>query len=209
MKKIILLSTAAALLTPLAAKANQKSSIFVGAFGTLERLATQHGTDAASDYLKDENFWALGIEGGFGYKVWKDMQISGWLRAGYSFEHEFKEGKVGADGNRRKDPYALIVEPRVTFGWEFAVANNMTITPFIGFGVEMNFSKKEDDKWGTDVKVPAVLGARFAYNPVYVSINGRFDVNSQDINKADAALGRDTADSVRYWGVEASIGAEF
>jgi hypothetical protein len=207
MKKIILLSTAAVLLSPIAAKANQKSSIFVGAFGTVERLAIQHGEAAASDYLKDESFWTGGIEAGYGYKAWKNLQVTGLLRAGYSPEHTYADTKKVGDA-LRKDPGAVIVEPRVTVGWEFPVSGNVTITPFIGTGLEMNFSKKDGKKVSTDLKMPLVGGARFGFGTVYVSLNGRFDLTSAAIDKKTEALNRE-ADAVRFLGGELSVGAEF
>lgn len=207
-KKLLLLATVAVFMSPVAAKANQKSSIFVGLTGTLERLATQGGQALASDYLKDENFLGLGVEAGFGYKVWNNLQLAGWVRGAYSFEHTYADAKkVGLE--TRKDPYAIVVEPRITLGWEFPVSGNISITPFIGAGFEMNFAKKDGKDFGMDWKIPAVLGLRANFGYVYASVNGRFDLTAAEINKKDEAIRRAEADTARFWGVDASIGAEF
>lgn len=204
MKKILLLASAVAVLSPVAAKANQKSSVYVGIAGTLERLFSQGGSAVASDYLKDENFFAIGIEGGFGYKVWNNLQLAGFLRAQYSPEHDFAKEK-----NQTKGTAGAVIEPRVTLGWEIPVSGNFTITPFIGAGFEMNFAKKDGKEYGMDWKVPAVLGARFGFGYVYASVNGRLDLTSQEINKKDEALGRAEADTAKFFGVDVSVGAEF
>lgn len=207
-KKLLLLATAAVFFSPVAAKANQKSSIYVGLTGTLERLATQGGQTFASDYLKDENFFSGGVEAGFGYKVWNNLQVAGWVRGLYSFEHTYADTKkVGAEV--RKDPYAIVIEPRVTLGWEFPVSGTVSITPFVGTGFEFNWAKKDGKEFKMDWKIPAVLGVRANFGYVYASVNGRFDLTAAEINAADAAVGRTEADTARFWGIEASVGAEF
>lgn len=207
-KNLLLLATAAVFMSPVAAKANQKSSIFVGLTGTFERLATQGGQAVVSDYLKDESFLGLGLEAGFGYKVWNNLQLAGWVRGVYSFEHTFADTKkVGAE--TRKDPYAIVIEPRVTLGWEFPVSGNISITPFIGAGFEMNFAKKDGKEFKMDFKIPAVFGVRANFGYVYASVNGRFDLTSAEINAKDEKVGRTEADTARFWGIDASIGAEF
>ncbi len=206
--KLLLLATAAVFMSPVAAKANQNSSIYVGLTGTLERLATQIGQAAVSDYLKDENFLGSGIEAGFGYKVWNNLQVAGWLRGVYSFEHTFADTKKVGNATR-KDPYAIIVEPRITLGWEFPVSGNVSITPFIGAGFEMNFAKKDGKKFSMDWKIPALAGVRANFGYVYASVNARFDLTAAEINKKDEKIGRTEVDAARFWGIDTSIGAEF
>lgn len=209
-KKLLLLATAAVFFSPVAAKANQKQSIYVGVTGTLERLATQGDKTAVSDYLKDENFLSAGIESGYGYKVWRNLQLAGWIRGLYSFEHTYANTKKVGDVVR-KDPYAIVVEPRVTLGWEFPVSGSVSITPFIGAGLEVNFAKTKNNgtEYETNWKVPAVAGVRANFGSVYVAFNGRFDLTPSDVSDAEVAVAKTDADKVRSWGLEASVGAEF
>lgn len=200
--KLLLLATAAVFMSPVAAKPNQKSSIFVGLTGALERLATQGGNTTETDNYKDENFLSAGIEAGFGYKVWNNLQLAGWIRGMYGVEHKFAEAKKSADL-----PYSIIVEPRITLGWEFPVSGNISITPFIGAGFEMNFAKKDGKDYSMEWKIPAVAGVRANFGYVYVTLNGRIDATASVKNaKSDV---RPEADTFRNWGVEASVGAEF
>lgn len=210
-KKLLLLATAAVFFSPVAAKANSRSSIYVGLTGTLERLATQGERTAVSDYLKDENFLSGGIEAGYGYKVWNNLQVAGLLRTLYSVEHAYPDAKKLANGTKRIDPSAGIIEPRVTLGWEIPVSGNVSITPFIGAGFEMSFAKTKNN--GTECemnwKVPAVAGVRANFGYVYVSLNGRFDLTTSEVTVVDPTVGNIDTDKVRSWGLEASIGAEF
>lgn len=200
--KLLLLATAAAFMSPVAAKANQNYSIFVGATGTLERLATQGGNTAETDVFKDESFLSAGLEVGFGYKVWSNLQIAGWLRGLYGFEHKFDEKKKAANL-----PYELVLEPRLTVGWEFPVGASFTITPFIGAGAEMSWTKKNDKEFKMNWKIPGVVGIRANYGYVYATLSGRFDITASEKNeKSDV---RPEADTYRNWGIEASLGAEF
>jgi hypothetical protein len=211
-KKLLLLATAAVFLSPVAAKANQKGSVYVGLTGTLERLATQGDQPTVSDYLKDENYFSAGVEAGCGYKVWNNLQVAGLVRGLYSFEHKFADTKKKIDGTARDaDPSAWIVEPRVTLGWEFPVNNCFSITPFIGAGFEMNFAKTKNagKEYEMNWKIPGVFGVRANYSSVYVSLNGRFDITASEISNADAAIGKTGTDKVRAWGLDASVGAEF
>jgi hypothetical protein len=207
-KKLLLLATAAVFFSPVAAKANSKSSIYVGLTGTLERLMSQGGQTLASDYLKDENFLSGGIEAGYGYKVWSNLQVAGFVRGMYSVEHTYADAKKVGDAVR-KDPYAIVIEPRVTLGWEFPVSGTVSITPFIGAGFEMNWAKKDGKEFKMDWKIPAVAGVRANFGCVYASLNARFDLTAAEINAKDEAIGRTEADTARFFGVEASIGAEF
>lgn len=206
--KLLLLATAAVFLSPVAAKANQKSSIYVGGTGGFERLASQGGVAAASDYLKDETFGSLGVEAGFGYKVWQNLQVAGWVRGLYSFEHKFAEGKKLENGTNRVDPYAIVIEPRVTLGWEFPVNQTVSITPFLGVGAEMSASKKDGKSFSANWKMPVVGGVRVGIGSVYLSVNARYDLTSAEINAKDAAVGRTEADTARFWGMDFAIGAE-
>jgi opacity protein-like surface antigen len=209
-KKLLLLATAAVFFSPVAAKANAKSSIYVGLTGTLERLATQGDSSIASDYLKDENFLSGGIEAGYGYKVWNNLQVAGWVRGLYSLEHTYPDAKKLTNGNKRVDPAAFIIETRVTLGWEIPVSANISITPFIGTGFEMNIAKTKDNgtKYETNWKIPAVAGVRANFGVVYATLNARFDLTTSDVADADAPVGS-AADKVRSWGAEVSVGAEF
>lgn len=212
-KKLLLLATAAVFMSPVAAKANQKSSIYVGLTGTLERLATQGDKTTASDYLKDENFLSAGIEAGYGYKVWNNLQVAGFVRGLYSLEHAFADTKkkFGSDVKRDNDPAEWIIEPRVTLGWEFPVSSNFSITPFIGAGFEMNFAKTKNagKEYEMNWKIPAVVGVRASFGYVYATINGRFDLTTSQVSDAEAEVAKSDADKVRSWGLEASVGAEF
>lgn len=212
-KKLLLLATAAVFFSPVAAKANQAGSVYVGLTGTLERLATQGGQALASDYLKDESFLSAGIEAGYGYKVWSNLQVAGWIRGLYSVEHAFADTKKKADAvtKRANDPAALIIEPRLTLGWEFPIGGNFSITPFAGAGIEVNFAKtkKNGTEYEANWKIPAVAGVRANFGSVYVSFNGRIDLTTSDVSDAEAAIAKTDADKVRSWGLEASVGAEF
>lgn len=200
--KLLLLATAAVFMSPVAAKSGQKSSIFVGLTGALERLATQGGNKAETDFLNDENFLSGGVEAGFGYNVWNNLQLTGWIRGMYGVEHKFAEAKKRADL-----PYAIIVEPRVTLGWEFPVSGNISITPFVGAGFEMNWAKKDGKEFKMDWNIPFVAGVRANFGYVYATLNGRIDTTASEINaKTDV---RPEADTFRKWGIDASIGAEF
>ena len=206
-KKLLLLATAAVFMSPVAAKANQKSSIYVGLTGTMERLATQGGQTLASDYLKDENFFSVGAEAGFGYKVWSNLQVAGWLRGLYSGEHTYADATKGEDGKTLVRPSGFVIEPRVTLGWEIPVSGNISITPFIGVGAEADFSKRDGKEYSVSWTIPAVGGIRANFGYVYAAVNGRFDLTATEINaKSDV---RAEADTYRNWGVEASVGAEF
>ena len=200
-KKLLLLATAVVFFSPVAAKANQKSSIYVGITGALERLASQGGDTAQTRFLKDENIFALGLEAGFGYKVWNNLQLAGWVRGLYGPEHKFDAKKA-----QEALPYSIVVEPRVTLGWEFPVSANISITPFVGAGWEMSWAKTDGKEFKMKWKVPAVLGVRANFGFVYASVNGRFDLTASEINaKTDVR----EADTFRNWGMEASVGAEF
>lgn len=200
--KLLLLATAAAFMSPVAAKANQNGSIFVGLTGTLERLATQGGNTLETDRFKDESFLSVGIEAGYGYKVWKNLQIAGWVRGLYGPEHKYDEKK-----KLKNLPSEIIIEPRITLGWEFPVGGSFTITPFFGAGFEMSWTKKDDKETKMNFKMPAVAGVRMNYSYVYLTLNGRFDITATEVNeKSDV---RAEADSFRNWGIEASLGAEF
>lgn len=200
-KKLLLLATAAVFFSPVAAKANSKSSIYVGLTGTLERLASQAGNTAETDYFKDENYLSAGIEAGYGYKVWNNLQVAGWLRGLYAVEHKFDNAK-----NKSALPHAIVLEPRITLGWEIPVSSNISITPFVGAGWEMNFAKKDGKEFKMDWKIPAVLGVRANFGFVYAAVNGRYDLTASEVN---AKEGDREADSLRNWGVEASFGSEF
>lgn len=195
--------------SPVAAKANSKSSIYVGVTGTLERLASQGDKTAASDYLKDENFLSFGLEAGYGYKVWNNLQLAGFVRGLYSLEHEYPDAKKLSTGAKRTDPGAFIIEPRVTLGWEIPVSGNISITPFLGAGLELNFAKTKNNgtEYETQWKVPGVIGARANFGVVYATLNGRLDLTTSDIADADK-VGSDV-DKVRSWGVDIAVGAEF
>lgn len=207
--KLLLLATAAVFFSPVAAKANSKSSIYVGLTGTLERLASQGDKVAASDYLKDENFLGGGVEAGFGYKVWNNLQLAGWVRGMYAAEHKYPEAKKLTSGKDRIDPSAWIIEPRVTLGWEIPVSANISITPFLGAGLELNFAKTKNNgtEYETQWKVPGVAGVRANFGVVYATLNGRFDLTTSEVADADK-VGSDV-DKVRSWGVDLSVGAEF
>jgi opacity protein-like surface antigen len=210
--KLLLLATAAVFMSPVAAKANSKGSVYVGLTGTFERLATQGDKAAVSDYLKDENFLSFGIEAGYGYKVWNNLQLAGWVRGLYSMEHAYPDSKKLTSGAKRSnDPYAIIIEPRVTLGWEFPVSGSISITPFVGAGVEVNVAKtkNKDTEFETQWKIPAVAGIRANFGYVYATINGRFDLTTSEVSDAEPAVDRLETDKVRSWGIEASIGAEF
>ena len=210
-KKLLLLATAAVFFSPVAAKANSKSSIYVGLTGTLERLMSQGDKTTASDYLKDENFLSGGIEAGYGYKVWNNLQVAGLVRGLYSLEHTYPDAKKLTSGTKRVDPAAWIIEPRLTLGWEIPVSGTVSITPFIGAGFEMNFAKTKNKgtEYEMNWKIPAVAGLRANFGYVYATINGRFDLTTSDVAYADAPVGNTDTDKVRSWGVEASLGAEF
>lgn len=205
-KKLLLLATAAVFMSPVAAKANSKSSVYLGLTGTLERLATQGGQELASDYLKDENFLSGGIEAGFGYKVWNNLQVAGWVRGLFSLEHTFAEAKKGEDGKTLVRTSGFVIEPRVTLGWEFPVSGNFSITPFVGAGVEAYFSKKDGKEYSVAWTIPGVAGVRANFGYVYASVNARFDLTATEVNKKSDVR---EADTYRNWGVEASVGAEF
>jgi hypothetical protein len=206
-KKLLLLATAAVFFSPVAAKANSKSSIYVGLTGTLERLMSQGGQTLASDYLKDENFLSGGIEAGYGYKVWSNLQVAGFVRGMYAAEHTYADAKKGEDGKTLVRSSGFVIEPRVTLGWEVPVSGTVSITPFIGVGAEAYFSKKDGKEYSVSWTVPGVAGVRANFGYVYASVNSRFDLTTTEINaKSDV---RAEADTYRNWGLEASVGAEF
>jgi hypothetical protein len=212
MKKIILLTTAAALLSPLAAKANNKSSIMVGLKGMWERQATGSSNTGGEDILKGyegENFLAGGLEGYYTYKVWKNLQVAAGAEITFAPEHTFKdENKKLVDAD--KAPYAIGFAPRVNVGWAIAAGNDVEITPYIGFGVEGQFAErtKADGKkeWTSQWKMPILAGVRVNYSYFYANVAGRFDATSTNLMEGLTKEGKADA---RYAGVELSIGAEF
>jgi opacity protein-like surface antigen len=209
MKKIILLSTAAVLLSPIAAKANQKSSILVGGTFALERQLTGSSKDVGGEEVlkkfEGENYLSFGLEAYYTYKVWNGLQIAPGLRALYAPEHTFEASK-----NMPKLLNSFVVEPRFLLGYEVQLGSNVTLTPFAGFGFEWTIDKEKKadgkDEWKFDKwKVTAVAGARFAYSNFYAALAGRFDVTASDLPKGTLA----EAPTYRNGGVEVSIGAEF
>lgn len=208
MKKIILLSTAAMLLSPLAAKAGQKSSIIVAATGTLERVMSSSSnatTKSIVEQHEGENFLAFGAEGYYTYKVYGDVVVAGGLRALYAPEHKFEESKGAANLVA-----GFVVEPRVTVGYEFAVAQNFSVTPYAGLGVEFNIDQEKTtagkEEWKTHTKLILPVGARMTYANFFANVNARFDVTATDLPKSTFST---EVPSVRNWGVEISLGAEF
>lgn len=209
MKKIILLSTAAVLLSPIAAKANQKSSILVGGTFALERQLTGSfkdvGGEAELKKFEGENYLSFGLESYYTYKVWNSLQIAPGLRALYAPEHTFEASK-----NMPKLLNSFIIEPRFVLGYEVQLGANFTLTPFVGLGLEWTIDKEKKadgrDEWKFDKwKVTGALGARFAYSNFYASLAGRFDLTASDLPKGTLA----EAPTYRNGGVEVSIGAEF
>jgi hypothetical protein len=207
MKKIILLSTAAMLLSPVAAKAGQKGSILVGLTGTLERLMSASHTASTSDSVKNydgENYLSAGAEAFYTYKVYNNLQVAGGVRGMYALEHEFETSK-----NHPKLLSGFVIEPRVTVGYEFEVAPKFTLTPYAGLGFEFNIAKEKDtagkEAWASHFKLIAPVGVRVAYDYFYANLNARFDVTSTDLPKGNLA----EAPTARNFGVEVSIGAEF
>ncbi len=212
MKKIILLSTAAMLLSPIAAKANQKSSILVGLKGVWERKVGGDSNIGGEDILKayeGENFISGGIETYYTYKAWKSLQISAGAEFTFSPEHEFQAASQTVLGNKAA-PYSLGLAPRFNIGWTFASANNLEITPYVGFGLEFNFAEqtKAADKkeWASEFKMPVFAGVRVNYSYFYASLAGRIDATSTDLMEGRAA---DAKADARFAGVELSIGSEF
>lgn len=205
MKKKILLATAAVFMSPVAAKANQKSSIYVGLTGALQQFLKSTGDQVAFDnQYKDETFYSAGLEAGYGYKVWSNLQLAGFVRGGYSFEHEY-----AADKKRAKESGVIEIEPRVTLGWEFPVSSNFTVTPFVGAGYEMSFIKKDGKDYSMEWTIPAVVGVRANYGYVYVAVNGRFDLTTGKIADQAKAEGQTEENTARAWGAAVTAGAEF
>lgn len=210
MKKIILLSTAAVLLSPIAAKANQKSSILVGGTFALERQLTgsanSEGGKLELKKFEGENYISFGLESYYTYKVWNGLQIAPGLRALYAPEHTFEASK-----NMPKLLNSFVVEPRFLLGYEVQLGSNFTMTPFLGVGFEWTIDKEKkadgkSEEWKADKwKVTGALGARFAYSHFYASLAGRFDLTASDLPKGSLA----EAPTYRNGGVELSIGAEF
>jgi hypothetical protein len=202
-KKLLLLATAAVFFSPVAAKANQKGSIYVGLTGALQQFVKSTGDQVAFDnQYKDETFYSFGLEAGYGYKVWNNLQVAGWVRGVYSFEHEYAKDK-----DRAKAPAVIEFEPRVTLGWEFPVNNCFSITPFIGAGVEMSFTKKDGKKYSTDWTIPAVAGVRANYGYFFASVNARYDLTTGKF--ADKKAGQTEENKARAWGAALTVGAEF
>jgi hypothetical protein len=199
--KLLLLATAALFASPVAAKANQKGSVYLGVTGTMQQFTKSEGADAAFDKtFKDETFWAAGIEAGYGYKVWNNLQLAGFVRGSYALAHEFDAAKKLA-----KQGAAFEIEPRVTIGWEIPMGSKASITPFVGAGVEFSFAKKAEDskEYNTDWTVPGVLGARVNFGYVYTTISGRFDLTAKEHEQEKDKF------KARSWGGALTVGAEF
>lgn len=221
MKKIILLSTAAALLSPLAAKANQKSSILVGLRGSYEWVfngspANENdivGKDFV-DGLSKESFGAIGLEVAYTNKVWNNLQLGIGLSGLYGPESKLaddvaKKLKSIKDG---KLPLSFIGEVRGTIGWSFPVTSSFELTPFAGIGAEITARKgitveNSTEHWRSQFKVPVYLGVRASYGYMYASFAGRMDTMTHDA--MDGFDAKTSKANIRNWGLDASIGAEF
>lgn len=193
------------LLSPLAAKVDQKSSILVGATGTLERILSSNAnatTKSTVEKFEGENYISGGIEGYYTYKVHGNVQVAGGLRALYVPEHKL-EGSTQADLSS-----GFVLEPRLTAGYEFAFAQKLAVTPYAGFGLEVQFDKQKTngtEEWEANTKLVVPVGVRVGYSNFYANLNLRFDVTSTDLPKGAFT----DAPSARNWGFDGSIGAEF
>lgn len=208
MKKIILLTTAAVLLSPIAAKANQKSSILVGGTFVLERKLTGSSKDVGGEAIlalyDNENFISYGLETYYTYKVWNGLQIAPGLRASYAPEHKFEASK-----NTPNLLSTWQIEPRLNLGYEVQLGSAFTMTPFLGLGIEASIYQAENankkKEWTADWKPLGIVGARFAYNYFYASLGAHFDLMSTEVGKGKIV----EPANLHKWGFEVSLGAEF
>jgi len=211
LKKIILLTTAAVLFSPIAAKSNQKSSILVGIKASAERMiwnSAAENNQTEQNTVKDyegENFWGGGAEFGYSYKVSGNWLFAGILGVAYSPEHEFAKDK-----SHPKTKAQVNLRPEIAAGYEFQLGHNASVTPFVGVGAEFaiyNENDSGDASLATKWKVPFAVGARVNVSYFYATLAGRFDLTATDLPTGSLANGK--ALKSRNGGLEISIGAEF